>query len=442
MTFVNSSVADAFLGVERRPASERRLSENQRPDTWRPSATGLVQVRRSSGERYIDRRPSSHGAPMTITGGSGSGGDAAHHSPSDPLPTPPPQYSFLPPPPFGGRPPSPMRAIQQEHVIHPEGRLSSPILRAESTADDLFQSFISLPPPVHLQHQPKEAVVWHWTSWLIRVRGIDEDDARTMAEVYVDARWRGHEEISRRETPTFQQSTEQGINDPSTRWELDAGNSRTFPRDTEREALFPHRETARPQVHFDAGQDLQTSRIRRPASPSPASHRRIHSDPAHGFQSPSHHPSQNLRENSNARTPANQRQPTYWKQITYLPPTASSISSSQPSLEQHLTNAVETALAASRDLDEEGENLYLDARFRIPVPVARAMARGIGFVDLAGSLSDVRAFVPVVGERVGEGEDRRASRAAEDLAEELAEDLALEEAQEWDRARVPKWWSY
>ena len=78
--------------------------------------------------------------------------------------------------------------------------------------------------------------------------------------------------------------------------------------------------------------------------------------------------------------------------------------------------------------------------------LARAIARGIGVVDLVGNLSDAMAFVPVVGERVGKEGDRRASRAAEDLAvelaDELAENLELEEADSWDRARVPKRWSY
>ena len=420
---------DVIPDAERRPGPERRPSEHQTAGTrsWRPPATGLVNVRRSSGERYIERRPSSYGAPRT-----GASESRARHHPSRPSP-PPPQYSFLPPPPRGGRPPSPVRRGNHEPVYYSESRPSSPVVRAVSTADDLFRFFESLAPPVHLQHQPKEAVVWHWTSWLIRVRGVDDDDARTMAEVYVDERWKGHEEIPRRDHPTYQQPTRQDSDSPWTRWEHDSGSMRSFPRDVEEQHASTHNDTGRPQVRLSTRQlrDMQTSRTWDTPSPSPAGHRRVSSAPT--FEAPFPlDTSQNPYTTFDDPAPTREAEPTHWEQRTYLPESLSF--AHQTSLQDHLTNAVGAALATARNHNPAGQYLYLDARFRIPMPVARAMADGVRYVDLAGSLSDVRTFVPVVGERGGERQERRTFKTAEELAQE--------EAEGWDQVRVPKRWSY
>ena len=449
----------------RRPAPERRPSESQTAGTrsWRPQATGLVNVRRRSGERYVERRPSSYGGLGTRAGGSGSGGHAPRRPP------PPPQYSFLPPPPFHGRPPSPIRRTQHEQVFEPESRPSSPILRAESTADDLFDFFGSLPPPLHLQHRPKEAIVSHWTNWLIRVRGIDYDNARTMAEVYVDERWKGGEVIPRRDMPMFQPPIQQDIDSPWIQREQDPGNSRPFPPDTETVPLPPNNnDIGRPQPRWSVPplRETQPSRTRdntTTPSPSPAAgHRRVYSEPPpFDFRSPSQNPFQE----SNEPTPAPGSEPTsHWHQTTDLPPSSPNPT---PPLQTHLTHAIHSALATNplnHNLDTADGHLYLDARFRVPIAVARA-----GGVDWVGCLSGVGVFVPVGGgweragdgRRVGKGEgevdggqggegdgdggqggeggqrqQRRTSRTAEELAREE------EEGWERVRARGRKRWSY
>ena len=417
-------------------------------------------MRRRSGERWIEYLDGA-GARVLRYKIPDTSHQVFNPTTSTLRPRSPNHYQY----PQDGRPPPLGAYYTSPHGPSPP----SPILQAEIRENDLYQHFKNLPPPAHLQDQPRAAIIWRWAKWLVEVRGIDEEDAQIIAESQVDYRWQDVEAGVRDAEYSVQPKHEE-FRDPWTQWEYDTPRSRLGGRGNQAN------ETPTQYVKLSAAQlnAMQTAHTGYTPPASPAKPNRYDPEPTFGLDYTAN-PAQASWEIPSNITPTNNTPvATAWEQTTYRPDTAPyTPPGSFPhdphripadDLATHLTNATKAALRASPNAT--GPDLYLDARFRVPIPVARSIASGAtegNAANILTSLTEVNTFVPVPAAGAGnphagvdlEGEYTRKTwptrkdslrgrgRSKSRTRYKTPEEMAQEEEAGWNEVRTPKaHWPY
>ena len=327
-------------------------------------------MRRPSGERWIEYLDE-EGARVLRYKMPDTSHQVTNPTTSTPRPRSPNQHQ----PPHDGRPPPPGRYYTAPPGLSPP----RPIHPAKTLDDDLYQHFKNLPPRAHLRNQPRAAIVWRWAKWLVEARGIEEENAQIIAESHVDYRWQDVE-AGVRDAEYSVQPNYEDLRNPWTQWEY--GSPKRHPREREDQAT----DTRRQYVQLSAAQlnAMQTGHTGYTPPVSPAKPYKYHPEPTSGLDYTAN-PAQASWEIPRITTPTNNKPvATAWEKTTYQPePTPSRPPRSfhhdphripADDLAAQLTNAIKTALRVSPNVN--GSDLYLDARSRVPLPLAQAIASG------------------------------------------------------------------
>lgn len=291
--------------------------------------------------------------------------------------------------PQDGRSPPPGR----RYTSLPGPTPSSPILPAHTLEDDLYQHFKSLPPPVHLQDQPRAAIIWRWAQWLVDVQGIDKENAQILAESHVKHRWQDAESSI--------QPNDEDTSNLWTEWEYSPPTSR--PEERGNQAHETRTQLSAAQLNA-----MQTTHTGYTPPTSPA---KPHQDHPESTFPPDHttNPAQTLWEMPRNTGATDEPVATVWERTKYRPDSTPCVgpgsSRHEPhhipadELASHLTNAIKAALKVSPNAI--GSDLFLDARFRVPIPVAQAIASGAvedNAANILPTLTSINAFVCVAAE--------------------------------------------
>ena len=112
---------------------------------------------------------------------------------------------------------SPHHEVRHERFYQSETRMTPPVPTADATAEYLFHYFKNTPAPDHLANEPKKAMLYKWAKWLVEVRNVENENAWTMARMYVDERWQNEETTKNNgrpsDNPRLQQRRNEEIRD-------------------------------------------------------------------------------------------------------------------------------------------------------------------------------------------------------------------------------------
>lgn len=423
-------------------------------------------MRRPSGERWIEYLDED-GARLLRCKMPDTSHQVTNPTTSTLRPRSPNQYHY----PQDGRPPP----LGGYYTSPPGPSPPSPILPAKTLEDDLYQHFKNLPPPAHLRDQPRAAIIWRWAKWLVEARGIEQENAQVIAESHVDYRWQDVDAGVRGAEYSVQPDHED-LRNPWTQWEYDPPMSHPGERKDQAN------ETQRQYVRLSAAQlnAMQTAHTGYTPPASPAKPNRYHPEPTFGFDYTANPAQASWEIPRNSTATNNTPVATIWEQTTYQPDSAPyPPPGSFPhdphripadDLATHLTNAIKAALRASPNAT--GPDLYLHARFRVPIPVARSIASGAiegNAANILTSLAEVNTFVPVTAAGAGDtqvkggwgGEYTRETprqgnpwptrkdsrrgrgRSRSKIRYKTPEEMAQEEEAGWNEVRTPKaHWPY